>query len=524
MTKSETISRDLTALLRARVAVLWIVTREEARVERHLVDACLAAKYTPRTWDCAQGTLNADGTPDNPELTDVQQLLREISDRSRRGGDGSRDAWILRDAPVWLSGPIGAAPLRALCNLARFRPLMEQASAQAVLIITPSSEVPPELSGHVTVVDWPIPDKAEIGSILDTIVEDNQLQAAIVNGKREAAIDAALGLTGQEAAACFSKSLVLSRTVDPSLVAAEKKRVISREKVLEWYDPIAGGLDAVGGLEQLKAWLVSRASAYTIEAREYGLQPPRGALLVGVPGCGKSLTAKCLGTAWGVPVIRLDLNALKSKFVGGSEENLRRVLKTIEAIGRCVVWIDEVEKALQGATSGSSDGGVSTDALGTVLSWMQERQGDAFVLMTANDVEALPPELMRAGRIDDVWFVDLPNTDERVSILQAALRSNKREPFADDALRAVAAGCERFSGAEIAALVPTAMYAAFADGRRPIAAGDLISAAKAVVPASSTNKEKLDKLRAWASGRARIASNPETAVKAAPRRAALDIS
>jgi SpoVK/Ycf46/Vps4 family AAA+-type ATPase len=300
--------------------------------------------------------------------------------------------------------------------------------------------------------------------------------------------------------------------------------VIARERVLEWFDPLPGGLDAVGGLDVLKSWLTARRAAYTPAARAYGLPSPKGVLLVGIPGCGKSLTAKAVATAWGVPLLRLDLGALKSKFVGESEGNLRKAFSVIESVGRCVVWLDEIEKALQGATSGSADGGVSADALGAVLNWMQERQGEAFIVATANDVSALPPELLRKGRFDELFFVDLPNAAEREAVLAATLRTYSRSE-ARPALAKVSAACDGFTGAEIAALVPDALFVAFADGAREINTDDLLQAARTVAPLSKTASEKISRLRDWAQGRARPATSAVEA-KAAARKAplrALDI-
>jgi SpoVK/Ycf46/Vps4 family AAA+-type ATPase len=296
-------------------------------------------------------------------------------------------------------------------------------------------------------------------------------------------------------------------------VAKEKKRVIARERVIEWFDPLPGGLDAVGGLDQLKAWLASRKNAYSPKARAYGLPAPKGALLVGVPGCGKSLTAKAIATAWGVPLLRLDLGGLKSKFVGESEGNLRKAFSVIETIGRCVVWLDEIEKALAGATDGSADGGVSSDALGAILSWMQDRPGEAFVIATSNDVTKLPPELLRKGRFDELWFVDLPTQTERAAILATALKANGRDP-SGFALDIVATGCPDFTGSEMAALVPDALYAAFEDGEREPTSGDLTYAASNVVPLAKTAADKISRLRDWAKGRARYATTPETTTNA----------
>ena len=285
---------------------------------------------------------------------------------------------------------------------------------------------------------------------------------------------------------------------------------------------IPGGLDAVGGLDNLKAWLTARRLAYSAKAREYGLPAPKGALLAGVPGCGKSLTAKAIATAWGVPLLRVDLGALKSKFVGESEGNLRKAFRVIEAIGRCVVWFDEIEKALQGASSGSADGGVSADALGAVLSWMQERQGEAFVIATANDVTGLPPELLRKGRFDEIWWIDLPTRQERAAILQTALTAHGRSKHRIDVV-AVSDACDGFTGSEIAALVPDALFAAFADGGREITTEDLLTAAKTVTPLSKTAAEKIKALRAWASGRARPATSTEPIEVARPQLRAIDL-
>ncbi len=409
-------------------------------------------------------------------------------------------------------------------NLARLLSGVPRDSAQALIVLSTEANVPPELAGHATVIEWPLPDRSEIGAILSAAIDalpDEIKATAAPNGAREAAIDAAVGLSGEEAAACYARSLVQLRRIDPALVAGEKKRVIARERVLEWIDPLPGGLDAVGGLDGLKTWLVSRKLAYSPQARAYGLPSPRGALLIGVSGCGKSLTAKAVATAWGVPLLRLDLGALKSKFVGESESNLRRVFRVIEAIGRCVVWVDEIEKSLAGATQGGADGGVSADALGAILTWMSDRSGQAFVIATANSVDTLPPEMLRRGRFDDLFWIDLPTYVERHEILKTALRAHGRGTFADrgDARAesewdAICEATNGFTGAEIAELVPDALYMAFADNGREITADDLLRATKTVVPLAKTAAEKIDRLRAWAVGRARPATTTAAAEQA----------
>ncbi|HXJ61964.1 MAG TPA: AAA family ATPase [Verrucomicrobiae bacterium] len=515
-TKSKSLERtaDVAALLRARNPLLWIVSREEARVEAALFEAAASAGYVARTWDVGQGVADMGGrVQPNLASPDPGDMLRVIGERAQRGGE--RGVWILRDLAPWLSGSIGLTTCRQLRNLARILPTIARDNAQAVIVLSTSADVPPELANHATVIEWPMPDREEIAAILDAAINalpDTMKETAAPNGTRDAAIDAAIGLSGEEAAACYARSLVQHRAIVPATVAKEKKRVIARERVLEWYDPLLGGLDAVGGLDVLKGWLASRRQAYSAKARAYGLPAPRGAMLVGIPGCGKSLTAKAIATAWGVPLLRLDLGSLKSKFVGESEGNLRRALRVVEAIGRCVVWLDEIEKALAGATQGAADGGVSSDALGTILSWMQERAGEAFVIATANDVTSLPPELMRKGRFDEIWFVDLPTYQERADIAIAALKANGRGDNRTIDLPAIANATAGFTGSEIAALVPDAMYTAFADGGRDIITSDMLMAAATVVPLSKTSAEKIATLRSWAEGRARRATTAEAAI------------
>jgi SpoVK/Ycf46/Vps4 family AAA+-type ATPase len=508
-TRSQAIAADVNALLRARNPLLWIVTREEARAEAHIMEAAAAAGYVPRTWDVAAGVCDMAGRAvRNVGGLDMSETLATIKARSEAGGAADRGLWIMRDAHAWLDGLAGAQPLRALRNLARSLPSAPRESAQAIVILTPSATVPPELAGHATVINWALPDRAEIAAILDaaldSLPDDIRAQAA-PNGTRDAAIDAAVGLSGEEAQGCFAKSLVTSRKIDPALISSEKRRVIARERVLEWVDPIAGGIDAVGGLDVLKGWLQARKLAYSPAARAYGLPAAKGMLLVGPPGTGKSLTAKAVATAWGVPLLKMDLGALKSKFVGDSEANIRKAFGVIESVGRCVVFLDEIEKAIGGATGGGADGGVSSDALGAILNWMQERQGEAFIVATANDATTLPPELMRVGRFDQIWSIDLPTSDERADIMRAALRAHNRGVIdgAEDIARTL---CDGFSGSEVASLVPNAMFAAFSDEQREIVAADLATAAGQVVPISKTAPEKIAALREWARTRARSAS------------------
>jgi hypothetical protein len=428
-TKSQLVAADIYALTRARCPAIWVTTPEETRAERYIAEAAMSANYIPMFWDIAQGTTNLAGLPvagmSAPEERDPVTTMSAIASRAR-SGNAERGMFILRDLPIWLDGPSGALTLRALRNLAQLLP-RPTTSPQAIVIISPKGLVPPELSSLVTVVEWPLPDREEIGAMLDASLEvagDKVEQCT--NGTRESAIDAAVGLTGDEAQSCFNRCLVQYKRVDTVAIANEKKQVIARERVIEWGEPYPGDLSSVGGLENAKEWLTSHLVAYTPKARAFGLPMPKGIFLTGVSGCGKTLLARVIATHRGVPFLKADLGALKGKFIGESEANLRRFIKVLEAIGPCVVLLDEIEKSLAGATQGAADGGVSADALGTLLTWMNDRTSAAFVIATANDVRSLPPELLRKGRFDELFFVDLPNAVERAAVLEAALKQFKR--------------------------------------------------------------------------------------------------
>lgn len=516
---------DISAMLRARAALIWCATTEEARAEALIFEAAAAAAYTAHTWDVAAGARNLDGSTAIPDKESPDDMLETIRARATTATAAARDVWIMRDLPVWLTGPQSAPTQRRLRNLCRSLPGTPRERAQAIVVISPSSTIPAELASHATLVEFPLPDRGEIAAILDSTINnmpDGLRDAAKEENRREASIDAAMGLTGEEAAACYARSVVQFKRIDPAAVAGEKKRLIAREKVLEWIDPLPAGLDGVGGLENLKSWLMARRVAYTPEARRYGLPAPKGVLLMGIPGCGKSLTAKATATLLQSALIKFDFGALKSKYVGDSEANIRRAFRVIDAIGKCVVWIDEIEKGLAGATQGGADGGVSADSLGAFLTWAQDKTNDAFIIATSNDVSKLPPELLRKGRFDELFFVDLPTASERAAILAASLKAHGRQPTLAD-LNAVAAETPQFTGSELAELIPSAMFEAFADGGRELTTADLMRAAKGVTPLAVTAAEKIDGIRKMAQGRFRLASLPETQSAPKPYARELDI-
>lgn len=523
LTRAQRVSADITSRLKARNTLLWVVTGEERRVENAIIEAAAAANFRTLFWDCASGITGLDEKGKQvtiapaPDGADPDFVLRQSgNDASRQPAE--RRVYVLRDFHKWIANPI---TLRALRNRAAELSARPATAAGAIIVLAPTAEIPPELREDVRVITFPIPDRAEMAKILDGVVDAIKLQQPEIHAKvvedlattRDAAIDAAVGLSAKEATTCYAHSLVTKRRIDVALVSAEKKSVIERAGVLTWFDPDPRGFAGIGGYENVKGWLALREQAFSERARAYGLPEPKGLFLVGVAGCGKSLTPKCVAGAWRVPLLRLDMGALRSKYVGESEANIRKALQVAEAVGRCVLWLDEIEKALAGSTGDQGDGGVSADALGALLTWMQERKGSVFVIATANDVSKLPPELTRKGRFDETFFVDVPTTSERTEILSVSIKARGRAVEGID-LPALASATEGFTGAELDALVPEALFTAFADGERTLTTSDLVNVAKQIVPLTKTAAEKIKALREWASERARPASKMEAAAVA----------
>jgi hypothetical protein len=501
-TLGEQKAAEVGALLKARIPIVWVQSLEEQRVFRAIVGAAAqkGVDYPTKRWDCCSGLTDPTGKVIDASAQDPAEVLKMIQTSSERC------VYVMCDVHKWFDNTV----LRRLRNLAQLLGRAKRDEARSIVILTPPMDIPPDLQDHVVMVKWELPDRAELGGVFDTLlrgVSAETRKEVEASGVRDAAIEAAVGLTVEAATNTLAKSLATQRKIVPSLVAADKKAVV-KGKGLEWFEPDPRGLEAVGGLIPFKKWLSRKMAAFDQKARDYGLPMPKGVMLVGVPGCGKSLLAKAVATALQCPLLRGDFGASQSKWVGESQENIRKVFAMAEAVGRCVLWLDEIEKALGGAISGAADGGVSQDALGTFLSWMQERKGQVFVIATANDVSKLPPELLRKGRFDEMFFVDLPTLSEREEILRVTFKQFPRDVSGVN-VREVAGACKDFTGSEVAAIVAEAFEEAFYDGGREITTDDLIASAVNVAPLAVTAKEKISALREWAKGRARPASTPE---------------
>ncbi|MCW1922661.1 IS66 family insertion sequence element accessory protein TnpB [Luteolibacter arcticus] len=375
-------------------------------------------------------------------------------------------------------------------------------------------KLPPELEHEVAIIDLDLPDLGKLGEVLDGILRSAD-QPTLHDGIRESILHSALGLTTVEAENAFALSMVEWGRVDPILVAREKARTLKRGGLLEVIEA-KPNLDDIGELDALKRWLSQRRPAFGAAARDYGLPVPKGLLIVGIPGTGKSLTAKATAGVLQLPLLRLDMGRVFGGIVGQSEANLRSVIRTAEAIAPCVLWIDEVEKGFGGSTgSGSSDAGTSSRVFGSFLSWMQEKEKPVFVVATANDVSQLPPEFLRKGRFDEMFFVDLPDDKERAAIWEIVIARHRRDPKSCD-LGALAAATDGFTGAEIEGAYREALHEAFADSREPDFA-DLQSAIATTTPISKLMEERIEALRKWSKGRAREAGAPVKSSPATPR-------
>lgn len=386
---------------------------------------------------------------------------------------------------------------------------------RTVVITAPAFSIPAELSSLVEYLELPLPDKARLGEILNDVWKRvsasrtlrKTLDAAGVN----AVINNLRGLTEEEADRAISQALVTRYGLVPETVTdvlEAKKDLLRHSGMLDFVDT-SEGMAGVGGLENLKQWLAQRRGSWEESARQFGLEPARGVIILGVQGCGKSLCARAIAGDWKLPLVKFDTAAIYDKFIGETEKRIEKVFRVAEGLAPCVLWIDELEKVFAGSgpDSASVDAGVSSRILASFLSWMQDRKAAVFVAATCNNVNALPPELIRKGRFDELFFVDLPNQSERKEILAIQLGKRKRNP-GDFDLDQVAAAASGFSGAEIDAAVQSGLYAAY-NAKQQLTTAILLEVLSHTVPLSTTRAEEIEAQRLWARERAVPASVPD---------------
>jgi hypothetical protein len=490
---------QLDLLIRSRTAILWIRSLEEERVEALLerVAARLGARLLLR-WDFIgglRGAVGRDGEASRNPLAALD-LLNALP--AEQGA-----ILLLKDFHRYAEDAGVCRRLRNLASELRQRP-------HTVVITAPEWRIPAELEDAISLLDLPLPDGAEIAVLLQEIAAacGEPLQPQLL----EDLAAACHGLSEQRIRQLAARALARRGRLgeaDLAEVLEEKRQVIARSELLEYCPSEATPAD-IGGLEALKGWLDQRHRAFSEEARRYGLPLPRGVLLVGPQGTGKSLTAKAIAHSWGMPLLRLDVGRLFAGLVGASEARTREMILRAEAMAPCVLWIDEIDKGfglgVGGGGDGRSDGGTSQRVLASLLTWMAEKSSAVFVVATANAVERLPAELLRKGRFDEIFLLELPQRQERRAILDLQLR--RRRPDHRIGLDVLVDRTEGFSGAELEQTVIEAMHLAFGEGRE-LGESDLIAAASQVVPLSRTAREQLEALHQWArGGRARPASGP----------------
>ncbi len=409
-------------------------------------------------------------------------------------------------------------PFLTKSNFAVTRKLKEIAlhlknSFKTIVLVSSVLEIPVELEKEITLLNHPLPSRDDLAALLDKIIADvkqfRQVNIELDEAGRERLLQAALGLTLGEAENVFAKIIVKGERLsgeDVNEVFAEKQQIIRKSGLLEYYSTDENFTN-VGGLSVLKEWLAKRAVAFTQEAREFGLPFPKGILMLGVQGCGKSLCAKAVSNLWQLPLLRFDMGRMFGSLVGSSEENVRRAIAVAESVAPTILWVDEIDKAFAGSQgSGATDGGTTARVFGTFLTWLSEKTAPVFVVATANDISQLPPELLRKGRLDEIFFVDLPSPAERKEIFKIHITKRKRDAEKFD-LESLAGASAEFSGAEIEEAVNSALYDAFYS-RQELATENIQTSLSQTVPLAKTMDEQINRLRSWAEGRARNASVP----------------
>lgn len=498
---------QLITYLRAGHPGLVIITPEEARAEAEISSAVQPCERHLLAWSSSDGWVDPLENRSHP-FPDPLDALQWLEGQFM--ANDPRKVAIMRDLQPYLdqSDPLLVRRLKDLLRAAKTQ-------GHCLILLGCRSKLPEELSHEFTSLDLPLPGADQLGVVLDGILSSANLTGNEPD-EREAILSSAQGLTTTEAENAFALSVVESGKPDSLVIAREKARTLRSGGLVEI---VEAGIspDQIGGLDLLKQWLLTRSRAFSREARGFGLPVPKGLLIVGIPGTGKSLTAKATAAAFGMPLLRLDMGRVFGGIVGQSESNLRSVIRTAEAISPCVLWIDEIEKGFAGGNGGGgNDGGTSSRVFGSFLSWMQEKDKPVFVVATANDVSKLPPEFLRKGRFDELFFVDLPSQTERSAIWDIVIRKYHRPTVRFDCAT-LSRATDQYTGAEIEAVFVEALHEAFGAGR-DATENDVLAAIGEIIPMATLMDGEIGRLRQWAKGRAREAASNVTPTRRTARR------
>ena len=516
----------LKVLINSSTPIVVMETVEETRAVRLVRVACAALNLAAFEWSVATGlarcgvnlteaVVDAGFPPGGYHASDAPDQNAQALYNSREPaqmlsnleGLTVEAAFILKDLHRHMDDPVVVRRLRDVGQ--KF-----SANRRTIILTAPKIEIPPELRSLVEFLELPLPDRKRLRQIIDeTLVRVSKtctLQRRLDANGMDAIAENLRGLTEEEAERAISQALVTRYALCPETVTdvlEAKKELLRHSGMLEFVDA-SENMAGIGGLENLKNWLAQRQGSWEDAARQFGLEPPKGGIIMGVQGCGKSLCARAVAGEWKLPLVKFDTAAVFDKYIGETEKRIQKVFRVAEGLAPCVLWIDELEKIFAGSgpDSATVDAGVSSRILAAFLSWMQDRKAPVFVAATCNNVTVLPPELIRKGRFDELFFVDLPNQAERKQIFAIQLTRRKRNPTEFD-LDQVATAAQGYSGAEIDAAVQTAMYASYSS-KQPLATQTLLDALAQTVPLSTTRSEEIQALRAWARVRAVPASLP----------------
>jgi SpoVK/Ycf46/Vps4 family AAA+-type ATPase len=492
MTTAEALD-DLRSRVLSGYPILLLRTFEEQRWEAELSVLALELERGLVTWSATSGPQPPPSAAGG--RADAVLFLNEIAEYP------PEHLFLLKDLHPHLQDARVVRKLRDLLP-------QLQSERKTLLLMGPVDELPLELSKDVSIIELPLPGVEELRQELTSVLAERDETAPLEMDARqtEHLLNSVLGLTSQEARKAFSRALQGRDEVNDEVYAAlvaEKRHMVQGSQLLEFFD-LDESVDDIGGLEGLKEWITQRSEAFSVEARERGIGNPKGVLLVGVQGCGKSLSAKAIARLLGFPLVRLDLSTLLEETRGSSEQNLRDVLRVMETIAPSVLWMEEIDKAFAGFDEEASSDATLSRILGRFLTWLQEHREPVFVVATANNVSRLPPELLRRGRFDELFFVDLPNFSERQSIFEIHLRRRGWKPDKFD-VNELAEKTDGFSGAEIETIVNSSVIESYSQGRL-LTQKDLLQARDVTVPLSVTMEDQIFQLREWARSRCRPAT------------------
>lgn len=497
---------NLASYINAGYSVLWIDTHEESRVEASILKTAQMLKKRIKVWSCTEGIVDV--------ATEKTELIFEPTKMLEHIKKDNSDIFILKDFHAFLGNPLVKRTLRDLSR--DFKQV-----SKTIIIVSGVRDLPRELEHDITVLEYVLPTKEEIEVQFNTMYNMSKKEIGKIDDEtKDKIVQAALGLTSNEAENAFAKAIVdCNKNVVkiPKLVLMEKANTVKKSGILEYFEANSTMSD-VGGLDVLKNWLTLRSKAYSKKAREYNLPLPRGILICGLPGTGKSLCAKAASNLWDIPLIRFDISKVFAGLVGESEANWRNSISIVDAIGNCILWFDELEKGISGmANSGKTDGGTSTRIFGNFLTWMQEKKSPVFIIATVNQIANLPPELIRKGRFDEIFYVGLPSLEERKVILDIHIRKYGRDPknLNKAILNECAIYSEEFSGAELEESIITALYAAFENGEKIDSdiSELILNAIKNTNPLSKSRGPELLEMKAWAENNAVSASGADYSKK-----------